>query len=81
MKISLKETADALRKAKKLVITAHVNPDGDAVGSSLGLMHVLRAMGKEVQVLLDDDIPAIFSVLPGYEVIEKPEKDGRYELR
>lgn len=76
MKISLKETADALRKAKKLVITAHVNPDGDAVGSSLGLMHVLRAMGKEVQVLLDDDIPAIFSVLPGYEVIEKPEKDG-----
>ena len=77
MNISLTETANALLTARGLVLTAHVNPDGDAVGSSLGLMHVLRGMGKEVQVFIDDDIPAIFSVLPGYEVIEKPEKEKR----
>ena len=66
MKLTLSETAAALSGAKKLVITAHVNPDGDAIGSSLGLMHLLRGLGKDVTVLLDDDIPAIFSVLPGY---------------
>lgn len=79
MNISLAETAKALSGARKLVLTAHVNPDGDAIGSALGLGHVLRGMGKDVQVFIDDDIPAIFSVLPGYEVIERPEKETREE--
>ena len=72
MQISLKETAAALKSVQRLVITAHVNPDGDAIGSSLGLAHALKALGKEVQVFIDDDIPAAFSVLPGYELIGKP---------
>ena len=72
MKLTLSETAAALQAAKRLVITAHVNPDGDAIGSSLGLMHVLQHLGKDVTVLLDDDIPAGFSVLPGYDVIRRP---------
>ena len=70
--LSLQETTKRLLEAQKIVITAHVNPDGDAIGSSLGLMHILREKGKDVQVLLDDDIPAIFSILPGYELIGKP---------
>lgn len=72
MHISLTETAAALKAVQRIVITAHVNPDGDAIGSCLGLMHALKAMGKEVQVFIDDDIPAAFSVLPGYELIGKP---------
>ncbi|MCR5758097.1 MAG: bifunctional oligoribonuclease/PAP phosphatase NrnA [Selenomonas sp.] len=72
MQISLTETAAVLKSAQSIVITAHVNPDGDAIGSSLGLMHGLKALGKEVQVFIDDDIPAAFSVLPGYELIGKP---------
>ena len=72
MKLTLSETAEMLTRARRIVITAHENPDGDAIGSSLGLMHVLRGMGKEAVVLLDDDIPAIFKVLPGYDVIGKP---------
>ena len=74
MKISLRETAQTLQSAQKIIITAHVNPDGDAIGSSLGLMHFLRGLGKDAQVLIDDDIPATFSVLPGYELIGKPEE-------
>lgn len=74
MKISLRETAAALADAQKIVITAHTNPDGDAIGSSLGLMHFLRKLGKEAQVLIDDDIPAIFDMLPGYELLRKPEE-------
>ena len=72
MKLTLSETAAALQAAKRLVITAHVNPDGDAIGSSLGLMHLLLSLGKDVTVLLDDDIPAGFAVLPGYDVIRRP---------
>ena len=74
MQISLTETAAELKAHERIVITAHVNPDGDAIGSSLGLMHALKALGKEVQVFIDDDIPAAFSVLPGYELIGKPEE-------
>ena len=74
MKISLRETAAKLSAAQKIIITAHTNPDGDAIGSSLGLMHYLQGLGKEVQVLIDDDIPAIFDILPGYEHIGKPEE-------
>lgn len=77
MKLTLSETAAALSGAKKLVITAHVNPDGDAIGSSLGLMHVLRSLGKDVTVLLDDDIPAGFHILPGYDAIRRPVEGER----
>ena len=72
MKLTLSETAARLEAAKWLVLTAHVNPDGDAVGSVLGLWHLLTALGKDVTVLLDDDIPAGFHVLPGYDVIRRP---------
>ncbi len=72
MQISLKETAAELKAKQRIVITAHVNPDGDAIGSSLGLMYALKSLGKEVQVFIDDDIPAAYSVLPGYELIGKP---------
>lgn len=71
MKISLREAADELWQASSVVITSHQNPDGDAIGSALGLMHFLQSLGKKVIVLIDDDIPAIFSVLPGYELIGK----------
>ena len=72
MKLTLSETAAALQAARTLVLTAHVNPDGDAIGSTLGLKHVLEALGKRVTVLLDDDIPAGFAVLPGYDVMRRP---------
>lgn len=77
MNVSLGEAAELMSDARTIVITAHVHPDGDAIGSSLGLMHFLRGQGKEVQVLIDDDIPAIFDILPGYELIEKPDPERR----
>ena len=79
MIVTLSETAAILASAQRIVITAHQNPDGDAIGSSLGLMHILRSLGKEALVLLDDDIPAIFSVLPGYDIIGRPEVERPVE--
>lgn len=72
MKLKLESVADLLKKYHHFVITAHVNPDGDAIGSVLALTHFLNGMGKKVTCLIDDDIPENFKIMPGYEQIIKP---------
>lgn len=62
---TLAETGELLKKAEKMVIVSHISPDGDTLGSSLALMHALRSLGKEVIMSVDDDIPAVYSFLPG----------------
>jgi phosphoesterase RecJ-like protein len=47
------------------VITSHLNPDGDAVGSSLALARLLRRFGKVALVWLHDPVPAMYSQLAG----------------
>ena len=78
MKITLDEAAKLLKDAQTIILTSHIRPDGDAVGSTLGLMHYLRSLGKDVRVLIDDEIPRIFNVLPGVETIERPAEGMRY---
>lgn len=51
--------------AGSVCITCHVSPDGDAVGSSLGLAHTLRAMGKAVTVITPDAPAKNLMCLPG----------------
>ena len=58
---------DALTKAQRIIITTHVNPDGDAIGSSLGLWHWLRSLGKQVQVILPNNAPANMEWMPGID--------------
>lgn len=53
--------------ADNIVITAHMSPDGDAMGSSLGLRSVLLSIGKKATVLVPDDITKQLSFLPGYK--------------
>ncbi|MFQ5480733.1 MAG: bifunctional oligoribonuclease/PAP phosphatase NrnA [Thermodesulfobacteriota bacterium] len=60
---------EKLREGKKFLIASHVNPEGDAVGSLLGLTLVLRAMGKDVTPYLEDPVPGIYDFLPGSETI------------
>ena len=77
MEVSLQEAAALLKNANDIVIKAHENPDGDAVGSTLGLMHILCDMGKKVQVMIDDDIPSNLFVLKGADGIVRPmERDA-----
>jgi len=59
------ELVAKIRAAERVLITSHVNPDGDAVGSSLGLARVLRRLGKSATVWLRDTPPAAFSELRG----------------
>lgn len=61
---------DKIQKARKLVnrserivITTHISPDGDAIGSSLGLYHFLKGLGKEVTVIVPNRFPSFLSWL------------------
>lgn len=70
-KIVASEKAKELRRllevSESIVLTCHVRPDGDAIGSALGLWHLLRAMGKDPIVVLPDKGPANLGFLPGYQ--------------
>ncbi|MBR1886782.1 MAG: DHH family phosphoesterase, partial [Schwartzia sp.] len=74
MKITIEDVAEKLMAANKLLITAHVNPDGDAIGSTLALAALLRGKGKTAVVMLDDKLPKNLSFLPGYDAIVRPEE-------
>lgn len=54
-----------LDESERIVLTCHMRPDGDAIGSSLGLYHLLKGMGKDAMVVLPDRIPESLSFLPG----------------
>jgi phosphoesterase RecJ-like protein len=58
-----------IRERQSFLITSHARPDGDAIGSAVGLMHLLDAMGKDVQVVFADPIPLIYGYLPGIKRI------------
>lgn len=51
--------------ATNIVITAHVSPDGDAVGSTLAMCHYLKSLGKNATVVLPTAFPAFFKWLEG----------------
>ena len=58
-----------LNDFKKIIITTHANPDADALGSSLGLFHFLKARGHEVQIITPTDYPNFISWLPGNDQV------------
>lgn len=49
---------------KNIVIITHYNPDGDAIGSSLGLKHFLRRLGIEADVIVPNDFPKFLKWMP-----------------
>lgn len=55
--------------ADHIVVTAHISPDGDAVGSTLGLYHFLMKIGKDAVVILPNRFPAFLNWMPGSDKI------------
>lgn len=52
-------------RADKIVIVSHVSPDGDAIGSSLGLYHFLLSQDKDVNVIVPNVFPDFLKWMPG----------------
>jgi len=61
-----------IQKAERILLHLHRAPDGDSIGSALGMYHVLKKMDKDVTIIEGDTPkPHSFSVLKGFEIIEK----------
>lgn len=59
--------ADILQKAQRILLCTHINPDGDAVGSTLAMGLALERMGKDVTFCCADPVPGKLMFLPGAE--------------
>ena len=63
------ELKQLLESKKKIVITSHNNPDGDAIGASLAMFHYMQKKGHEVSAMVPNNFPGFLSWLPGSDKI------------
>lgn len=74
--LTIPEFNQALLKRDKIVIIPHKNPDGDAIGSSLGLFHYLKEIKKNCSVVVNDSVPEFLKFLPDTDQIHIYEEDS-----
>lgn len=58
------QTIELIRASQKILVLGHVNPDGDALGSMLALMLVLKKLGKDVTAVANETLPENLQFLP-----------------
>ena len=69
-----------IEQRDRFVLTSHARPDGDAIGSALACCQVLRAMGKQADVVLHDGVPRVYRSLPfADQVLQADRIDGNYQ--
>ncbi len=73
---SISELIDFLHEPRKIVITTHHKPDGDAMGSSLALYHFLQNKGHQVAIIAPSDYPDFLNWMPASEVVLNYDKAG-----
>ena len=71
--------AQLIGQAESILVICHIMPDGDAIGSLLGLGWVLHKLGKEYTLACADPVPDPFAYLPASQaIVARPE--GEYDL-
>jgi len=76
----LQDVLQQIEQRDRFVLTSHARPDGDAIGSALACCQVLRAMGKQADVVLHDGVPRIYRSLPfADQVLQADRVLGNYE--
>ena len=77
--MTLDDILEEIKKAQTIVVLTHESPDGDAVSSSLAVMHAISQLGKDVDVIIPE-YPKDFKFLPGAEKILQQGKCECYDL-
>jgi len=76
----MREVIEAIKKGKRFLITAHVNVEGDALGSQLAMKELLTGMKKEAFILDSDPVPEHYRFMPkASEVSDKFDKVGDFD--
>jgi bifunctional oligoribonuclease and PAP phosphatase NrnA len=70
----LSQVVELIENKQKFGITTHIKPDGDGVGSSLGLCWLLRSLGKSAEVVVRGEVPLAYRSLPGADEIRDIQK-------
>ncbi len=66
--------------ARRIALIAHENPDGDCIGSALGLAHILHEVGKTCVPACADTAPRMLAFLPGIEMLRNTLDDEDFDL-
>src|SRR5690606_6269316 len=74
------EAAQAVVAAARIGIVTHIQPDGDAIGTTLGLANALRAAGKQVDVAVDGGVPSYLRFLPGADTFHATLDSGEWDI-
>ena len=69
--MSIRRAKAAIKKFKKFLITSHINPEGDAIGSQVAMAYLLKKLGKESVMLDDSPVPNLLRFMKGTEDISK----------
>lgn len=70
----------AVKAAERILVVTHLAPDGDAIGSLLGMANALRAMGKAVDAAVDDGVPGFLKFVPGTDTVLSHLDEGAWDL-
>ncbi len=77
----MNDILQSIAQSSSIALITHINPDGDAIGSTIALMHALDKMEKSVDVYCQDNIPSMFDFLDGVNRITKPDQSTKnYDL-
>jgi phosphoesterase RecJ-like protein len=78
--LPLEEAAEEIRRAKSIVMACHVNPDGDAIGSMLGMSLGLAPLNQTHTLLTQDTVPDIYKFLPAASHIAHASDEEEFDL-
>ena len=82
--MDFQQFANKLVQNKSFAIICHARPDGDAIGSSIGLQKGLQSLGKVADVFCVDDIPVKFSAILNIEgtdyLVKKGDMVNNYKI-
>ncbi len=65
----LSQVIELIENHQRFAVTSHIRPDGDALGSSLALLWILRGLGKDAEVIMCDGVPHSYEKLPGSDQV------------
>lgn len=78
---NIKSAKNVIKTAKHILISGHMNPDGDSIGSMLALGLALKKMGKSVEMISSGPIPEVYTRLPGAKAIRmQPKRKNKIDL-
>ncbi len=77
----IQQIVEQIQQHQRFLVVAHENPDGDAIGSTLGLANALREMGKDVVAFNIDAVPEILRFLPSWDqLVNKLEEGAEFDV-